>query len=377
MNRRRLLAAIPLLLTVACASIVVRKVPKDGDDTITGFRYYLPRPYVAVTTEFPYDSDDFYGSGNLSEDGLLITVDAVTAKRLDAPVVSSTEALHAVPSTGLSGDTGTSATATAATASDGGTDGGKSSAGAADGGSSGDGGATQASFGGTSNGLVVIPNSPFDIIYMPDFEQQYAIDIQGRFSDSELKVALSNGWMLESVDENLQNGAFGQFLMNQAGKALDVLRGAASLAAGLPSGGTSLSGASVALHIRQVHYVVPGVYPVLKPSEFSACETRICSGGIVPFHLRTERYIEVIRPGGAGGPALSPLVRKMTKLLVNAGVAVTVSDAEPVNGITTVTITPANPNATAAEKTKLEQQAKKALEADPEFKGKLALKWAP
>ncbi|HVW25702.1 MAG TPA: hypothetical protein VHC69_10045 [Polyangiaceae bacterium] len=340
MQIRRALFATSLLVTfTACASIVVHKIPLDGGDDVEGFRYYLPRPYIAVTSEFPYASSDAYVSGTVV--GNYLQLDQATLQRLkldadgDVPTnLPVSSLLHAESKSrltaedsnggkggggkGVGGGKGTGGSATGAGGTGGG--GADTSTGGKDGKSGGkdtspgDGGVGGASpslaqASGVSNGLVVIPNSPFDIVYLPDFEQQYAIEPGAGMSVNELKLTLGNGWMLESLDAKIDNSAIGNFLMSQAGKTLDLLRSMGGLAAGLPTTGlqAEVQGESVLVRVRTILYATPGIYPVLKPRELASCAASLCAG-VVKFNTRKERFFEVVQLGGGpsdaagGGP---------------------------------------------------------------------------
>ncbi|MFI5300806.1 MAG: hypothetical protein ACHREM_22205, partial [Polyangiales bacterium] len=228
------------------------------------------------------------------------------------------------------------------------------------------GAASSAELSGASNGLVVIPDSPFDVIYMPDFDEQYAIDIDGRYSDAELKFALANGWMLESVDEKVDNSAFKTFLLQQAGKTLDVLRSLGSMAAGLPTTGLQgqpSAGTNVLVRARTISYVVPGVYPVLKPKELTACQTSPCAG-VVPFHTRSERFFEVVRVDSSSSAAANTALKEKAKTLLGS-LSVDVNDVQIVDGNPTVTV---QPKSGTPETKELKDKLTKALHNDTAFK---------
>lgn len=135
-------------------------------------------------------------------------------------------------------------------------------------------------------------NDAFEIVYLPDFDQQYAIDVQGGLGQAKSKVALENGWMLERSETAIDNRELGKFVFKQIEKFTDI---AAELARArlLPtldtaegaqeSGLVDAAGAfrpeatgprgSPSQVLLRVHYVLeaqPGVYPILKPGEVEA-----------------------------------------------------------------------------------------------------------
>ncbi|MBL7645754.1 MAG: hypothetical protein JNK74_06120 [Candidatus Hydrogenedentes bacterium] len=79
---------VPLVILAGCASFNVRKIPNESQysdaywndkkqqqaDRINGFRYYLPRPYVAVKQEFPVSGGEFFVTGTVSSDDELISI---------------------------------------------------------------------------------------------------------------------------------------------------------------------------------------------------------------------------------------------------------------------------------------------------------------
>ena len=374
LNALKLIA--PLVLIAACAEVVVHKIPTKSSrtswsdidqkaaDKIEGFRYYLPRPYVAVKYEFPFDSSDRYVLGTLSPDQRYLLLDPATLKAIGFSGLDKVpselpvgQLLHAdaAPQTALSAGTTSAKDGGAATDAAPG-----KGAGGPDGGS---GTGVTADLSSTSNGLVELPGSPFDIVYLPDFDEQYAVKVDGKFSNADLKMALGNGWMLSSVDEQLENGALGQFLMDQIGKTLDVVRSLGGMKLGLPSSTATTPSAPVTalsaggnagapspppvvhvlVRVRTITYVVPGLYPVLKPQELVSCRESMC-GDIMPFHKRTERFFEVVRVDAAGAPAPQPagagpdstLKKRVSDLL--KATKVDVVDAQLINGQPRVTI---------------------------------------
>jgi hypothetical protein len=79
-----------MILVAGCAEIIVRKVPSAGQhkawddarqdeaDQIRGYRYYLPRPYVAVKKPFAVGGSEYLISAGGSEDGKSLVIDTAS-----------------------------------------------------------------------------------------------------------------------------------------------------------------------------------------------------------------------------------------------------------------------------------------------------------
>jgi len=87
---RVIMTGILCAATIGCAEVKIRKIPasvnyqdwRNGDqaraDNIPGFRYYLPRPYVAVKQEFPVAGDDFLVAGTIGNNGEVVSVSSAS-----------------------------------------------------------------------------------------------------------------------------------------------------------------------------------------------------------------------------------------------------------------------------------------------------------
>ncbi len=146
--------------------------------------------------------------------------------------------------------------------------------------------------GDPSNAPVTPVNEFFDLVTLPDFEEQYAIEAKPRLSSTTMELALEQGWLLERAGVVIDNKAIAQFLFDQVSKTLDVARDLVKLDKGLlapavaptpvAQGGTAQGGAEIPsaqggtaraanrpalfkIHRRII--AVPGLYPLLKPRE--------------------------------------------------------------------------------------------------------------
>lgn len=373
---------------LACsASIETKKVPSktqygtwtDEDqhkaDQIQGFRYYLPRPYIVVKREFAWTSKSIVVPGAVSLDGKYILLDPKTLAAagvnalpdLAFPLATeggSVAPAHgaganpaqggeATPAPGAEGsalqgnvvkDAGPDAPAGDGGARDGGHDGGGEGGG--NGASDGGGGAAASdaasSFAilGSSTDHTVTLSDYMDLLYGPDFDEQYAVKPSGGVSKEDFVMQLGNGWMAESINAHIDNTAIGSFVMDQIGKTLDLARTFTKL---IPGVGTALQGAVVTtgaqptaqkalVKITTVDFVVPGVYPIYKPRELMECVARAqnasgaCSlgtpgwGDNVRFHTRADVVIELVgtSPATGGGSAASAGGSSANSATINA-----------------------------------------------------------
>lgn len=275
-------AGVSMATVAACGGITITKIPWKGDysaaywtdekqkevDSIQGTRYYLPWPSLVVTKEFPVATSACFISGTLSADGKYIDLDDATLKFLNAggalafSARLSTESL-APQAEQLQANTGSLRRAKpAATPRDGGAtkDGG---------GFETDGGGGSASASSTGgNGTEPIVLSEFlSIEYMPDERQQYAVKTSGTIQD--MKMQLTNGWMLESTNYHVDNSAVIKLIEDTVGTALPAIE---KLIPGLQAEVAKLQPSAAAptvvtIKAHTISYAVPGTYRRLRPEE--------------------------------------------------------------------------------------------------------------
>lgn len=117
------------------------------------------------------------------------------------------------------------------------------------------------------------------ITYLPDSDEQYAVKTWGG-PYAKLSMSLKNGWMMESVNAEVDNSAIYDFVFQQIDKATDLVTDVVRLDKGLLAPATASSpdlqssggkGAAttvpVTLKVTRVKHAVPGLYPILKPRE--------------------------------------------------------------------------------------------------------------
>jgi hypothetical protein len=292
---------VSLAAVAACGGVTITKIPWRGDysswsddkqkeiDSIQGTRYYLPWPSLVVTKEFPVASSTCFVSGTLSADGKYIDLDDAVLKFLNGGGPQAFAARVATESLGgqaaqLQASIGSLGPARSATTGGGGApseDGGTKKddgGGGKDGGAAGDGGGFETDGGGgassvsstAGNGTQPIMLSEFlSIEYLPDERQQYAIKTSGTIQD--MKLQLTSGWMLESLNSHVDNSAVIKLLEDTIGSVLPTVE---KLIPGLQAQVTNLAptGAPtvVTIKVHTINYAVPSAYRKLRPEDSRA-----------------------------------------------------------------------------------------------------------
>lgn len=127
----------------------------------------------------------------------------------------------------------------------------------------------------------------FDVVYLPDFDQQYAIDQCAGLGVIETSMGFENGWMVEHASTEIDNQKLGEFIYENIQKVVDL--GLAAATGGASAAGSAAEdlaemaknaealGAEeaqrtpprVLLRVRWVAEAQPGLYPMLKTNEWS------------------------------------------------------------------------------------------------------------
>jgi hypothetical protein len=123
-------------------------------------------------------------------------------------------------------------------------------------------------------------NDVFDVFYLPDFDEQYAVRVSAGLGKSSASVGLENGWMMEHATMEIDNVELGKFIFRNIEKFIDIGAAAASRgAAPAASAAKQLTDKAktqslvpgekptVVLRVRYVANATPGLYPILKPKE--------------------------------------------------------------------------------------------------------------
>jgi hypothetical protein len=310
---------------------------QQAADKMEGFRFYLPRPFINVFESFPITTDIYLASGRVSPDGRFIAIDSIiplsTADdfgsispqnvstlpasmmipqrwiyRPGAMVRSNQDAStpRGRPRAGLEpGDTGLSPEAIAKiqeaieasreNAADAAKQSSEAKEAATDASkSAGDAKQSAQQTTGQNRRNVTNDNGAFayqplrgnfDLLYLPDFDEQYVVSSQSGLGNAEFKMNLGQGWSLQGFNSFTDNSALTKRVFDVIDTGLELGKAAAraaALAAGVPLPGAARSaleppepgqafdeaaGTPVALKIVVVHYAAKGLYPVIKPRE--------------------------------------------------------------------------------------------------------------
>lgn len=130
-----------------------------------------------------------------------------------------------------------------------------------------------------TNPFVKLDNGFFDILYLPDLEEQYAIDVHGGLGSAGLQLGFENGWMMERATAQADNTELGKFIFRNIDKFTDIGALALKVAinpvlAGIPASSeaaqqSKTQGTVATLRIMYSLEAQPGLYPILKMSEGS------------------------------------------------------------------------------------------------------------
>jgi hypothetical protein len=295
--RQHALILVLSLGLASCADFGIRKVPQRGDyqgwddtrqeqvDAMSGFRFYLRRPFVAVHTPFPVSSTTFVLNGHVSADGLWVSIDMS-----HAPTAPASEAWKKVLRfVGWTADADGAARVDAAKVllRDPAPAGGKQPAGAQ--GAEPEPVAETEPSGGIGSykvrsdldGLSVIPfRKYFDITYLPDHDEQYVVDAAENFGNVSVDLTWGPGNSLLSMDATVDNSAIVAPLLNAyqglvkaAGQAvISRINPVAAVQGAVAQGAAGESriaegGTPVTVIVHVVRFAAPGLYPILKPKE--------------------------------------------------------------------------------------------------------------
>lgn len=300
------LTAVAVVFGLAgCASVSVQKVdPTTGkivEAAAEGQRYYLPRPYVSVFEPFIIDSDVYLARGEMSPDSnyVLLTevptalMDLANAKLISGEQKMGTLRIDASKVQVAAPITGTPQAAPAATNT-------TNSPGAAAPGSNAPdgpaGGSTpkkpEVSSGlfsykmANDNSAYAVTPQPryFNILWLPDFDEQYVVSARGGLGNASVVLGMGQGWSLQTIDATVDNSALTKPLLDFWSGTIGALQKVATarieaplaMLAGSPQGApavdsrTFAGGTPVTVKVTKVRIVAPGLYPILKPKEMES-----------------------------------------------------------------------------------------------------------
>lgn len=295
-----LLMAAASSLLWGCSTVTVLKLdPRSGkpaEGAAEGLRYYMPRPYVSVHEPFIVASEVYLAAGEMSPDSQYVLLtevpqglnDLVNQKlirgdqrmgslKIDASQVKALPlATEGHPHSAMvkPDDAATPAAPAASEAA-----------------------SSPVLRPGMGHFKAVNDNSAyavtplpryFNIVWLPDFDEQYAIKVSQGLGSSGVLLGLGQGWSLQSLDATVDNSALAKPLLDFYASTIGALQKVATakieaplalLTGGSPhsaavkpgkSAQTYAGGTPVTLKVTKVRIAAPGLYPILKPSELAA-----------------------------------------------------------------------------------------------------------
>jgi len=338
-------------LAAGCARVTVRKVPTPTQyshqgvsswthdlqlkaDAMEGVRFYLPRPFVSVFESFPIATDLYLAKGRVSADNKYVVIDSITPlstrgdfangaiRELAGTAVPKSLIFRRTatpgpapsdpqpPATPRSGDDPASpagdsaaarlleeAKAAAASAGAAAADAKAAAAQAQNPAPAPANGTTEGSQTGISRRKVTNSNGAFaftplrgnfDVLYLPDFDEQYVVSSKSRLGNASFELNLGQGWSLQGFNSLTDNSELNKRIFDLIDTASDLAKKAATAGLGSvlpttalgsladtlasPRSGDEMEespGTPVALKIVVVHYAAKGLYPVIKPRELA------------------------------------------------------------------------------------------------------------
>lgn len=290
---------VTVISIAGCATAPIKKVPADpaAAEKMNGVRFYMNRPYVAVYKPIPLESRSYLVDGVVSPDGKFIRITGdMSALKGELPHAAD-KLFQGIPTSAVL-EGATNPTAQGATPpaqpkppAPPGAPAQPSRS------STPSGSGQQSSPTGTSNFTVTteldsIGHFPFrdyfDIVFLPDFEEQYVIDPQGNFGDLSAAVTLGPGQMMTGLNVKIDNSVITRPLTDAYAELIkagtEAAKAAINTAVGLPiaQGATiaqpatsttrvsQAAGTPLTLRVHVVSFAAPGVYPILKKSEIDA-----------------------------------------------------------------------------------------------------------
>ena len=306
-----LLLAIAVTMTIGCAKITYQKVPSPVQwgsnwtmekqieaDKMEGPRFYLPRPFLVVKTPVPIAARVAFISLEYDQSQknykLSLPREADTwVKRLLPETVTISQALKVKLATEVSGKQEAGAAGKAADEP-----GKKEEAPPKEGAAKKEEPTPPTTVIGRVTSLykedpVTKLGELFDVVYLPDFDEQFVIGRSFGLGKGDVQISLRNGWAAEVFGEQIDRSNLIPYVINQvenASKAaLNVARDWGLMSAGIPVGalpfpsvgakqealGTGedttraldILGQTVLLKVVEIRVAQPGIYPILKPRE--------------------------------------------------------------------------------------------------------------
>ncbi|MCH8045718.1 MAG: hypothetical protein IID44_18560 [Planctomycetes bacterium] len=317
----RFAVLLAIVVQAGCARVTVKKVPTPTQyghwsdrmqrkaDKMEGIRFYLPRPFVQVRQSFPIRTENYLVSGKVSPDGKYVIVGGVSATSGLAKYIGTVAGTAFVPNAVIiAADQPQPAARTESKLGDdvnvgvdatGGTPPRPDAAPKPPAPTVLQQGPGISNFFGditginerkttNDNGAVAVQplrGNNFDILYLPDFEEQYVVSSRSGLGNASFEVNLGQGWSLQGFNSLTDNSQINKriFDLIDSSTALAKQLAEQKFGVNLPDlppgtkgmgrteGATSakpgVPGTDVTLKVTVIHYASKGLYPVMKPRE--------------------------------------------------------------------------------------------------------------
>jgi hypothetical protein len=341
-------------LAAGCAQATIRKVPNRADyeqwtdaeqkhaDSMCGLRVYGSRPYVVVHQSFPLPpSKSYLVDGVVSADGKFVKLDPVASRlgtRACAELAAdlhhfSSGEMYELPLTALWKSQGSTATKGGAPKAEGGTITAPALLDAPVHAKAEDrptGTATLALQTELEAWATKKLGERFEVVYLPDFEEQYVIDPQANLGSARVSVTQGPGGQMLAMGMQVDNSAVTRPLVDAYTKAVEAVGTRLTSVLGTDPADSvvtpkaegadvgevkEVSGHPITVRVHVLTMASPGVYPVLKASEVVDSRNCLreltrclkCKGDRVPCSNCRDRWANCSDPGCSGCPDICML----------------------------------------------------------------------
>lgn len=364
------LAVIPMMILLGCASVAVHKLNANGRidaDDPEGLRFYRPRPYVAVTEPFVIETSVYLAAGEMSPDGSFILLTQVPTelasdiavnsdlksggqKTMGPISIDASKVLVSTPSQasgpqGASASGGSSPKPGPTTPTPAPTTSPTPTSTPADGSSGSTPGIVETKVANDNEAFAVTPLPRFfTIVWLPDWEEQYVITTKSGLGSANTTINFLQGWSLQGLDAKVDNSAIVKPLLDFYSGTLGALQkvatakieGPLSLVTGKPQGASAKTrapiakgefggGTSVTVKITKARMVAPGLYKILKPTELAKIPSGVTKNILkpvepltdIPFNTYDVIVMEATRASGDSAFTLGQYSETTSKSAVN------------------------------------------------------------
>lgn len=156
-----------------------------------------------------------------------------------------------------------------------------------------------------------------DVVYLPDFEEQYIIEPHGLLGKADIETKLRNGWAAEVFAQQFDNSNLIPYVIKQVERASEAAAGIAAtwfpasapakigldqvkkiakdrqgFQSGSPLESTDVQkvlGNVILFKIAEVKFAQPGLYPILKPREIRQW---LKSDAVIPLNVDADAKLE-------------------------------------------------------------------------------------